>query len=120
VQMVGAADVVARDDGDEGGCTVALGGLYAAKRVGLDGCITAVAVALGLDTRVDAGGVATPEFDVSICHGLAAGRVDNVNIEMRDGAQLSGKDVFSDQFTSDPYQVSAYWTSSPWVGACIQ
>jgi hypothetical protein len=72
VEMVGAADVVAGNDGDESSSSVSAGGLETTERVALQGSVRSVSIALGLDTSVYTGGVAAPELDVGICHGLAA------------------------------------------------
>lgn len=112
MEMVGAPDVVAGDDGDEGGRAVRLSGLHTAEGVGLDGGGATIAVALGLDASVDTGRVAAPELDVSICHGLAAGCVDDIDVKVRDGALLASEDVFADQLTSDPWQMLVSQNSS--------
>lgn len=100
--MVGAADIVAGDDGDE--CRGAVGacGLQTAECVGLDGAAGAVAVALCLYACVDARGVAAPELDVGVCYWFAAGCVDDVDVEVRDGAQFAREQVLTDELTSDP------------------
>jgi hypothetical protein len=72
MEVVGAADVVARNHGDEGSGTVGGGGCKPAKGVAGERGAGAVAVAFGLDASVDTGGVAAPELDVGICDGLAA------------------------------------------------
>jgi hypothetical protein len=117
--MVGAADVVARDDGDEGGCAVQAGGLYAAESVRLDGGGRAVAVALGLHAGVDAGGVAAPELDVCVGYGLAAGGVDDVDVEVGDGALFACEDVLSDELASDPWSKLGIHMEVTWC-CCLQ
>jgi hypothetical protein len=72
VKVVGAADVVAGDHGDESGGAVGGGGCKPAKGVAGERSAGAVAVAFGLDAGVDTGGVAAPELDVGVCDGLAA------------------------------------------------
>lgn len=101
--MVRTSDIVAGYDGDKGSCAVRASGLHTAECVGVDGRTAAISVALGLYTRVDAGRVATPELDVSVRHGLAAGSVDDIDVEVRDGALLTSEDIFSDKLTSDPW-----------------
>lgn len=93
VEVVCAADVVSWNDGDEGGGAVGGGGLDATQSVGLDGGSRAVAVAPGLYTGVYTSGVGAPELDVGVGHGLAAGYVDHVEIEMGDGTLLASEDV---------------------------
>lgn len=102
VKVVCAADVVARNDGDEGSCAVGTGGLETTERVGLDGSCRAVAVTLCLHACVDAGGVAAPELDVGVGYGLAAGGVDYVDVEVRDGALLACEEILSDELARNP------------------
>jgi hypothetical protein len=103
VQMVGAPDIVARNDGDKGGCAIGASGLHTAECVGLDGRTGAVAVALGLDACVDTGRIASPELNESVRHGLATRRIDYIDVEMGDGALLTSEDVFTNQLTSNPW-----------------
>jgi hypothetical protein len=93
VEVVGAADVVAWDDGDEGSGAVGRGGLHATESVGLDSGGRAVAVTPGLYTSVDTGGVGAPELDIGVGHGLAAGNVDHIEIEMGDSTLLASENV---------------------------
>jgi hypothetical protein len=72
MEMVGTADVVAWNDGDESSSSIGAGGLETTERVTLQRSVGPVSVALGLDAGVYTGGVAAPELDISICHGLAA------------------------------------------------
>jgi hypothetical protein len=58
--MVGTADVVARDDADEGSCAVLACWLETTERVGIDGGGRTVTVAFGLHTSVDSSGVTAP------------------------------------------------------------
>lgn len=71
MQVVGTADVVARDHGHEGCSAVGTGGLEAAKGVAGERGAGTVAVAFGLDAGVDASGVAAPELDIGVCDWLA-------------------------------------------------
>jgi hypothetical protein len=93
VEMVCAADVVAWDDGDEGGSAVGGGGLYATESVGLDCSGRAVAVAPCLYAGVYTGGVGSPKLNVGIRHRLTTGNVDHVDVEMSDGTLLAGEDI---------------------------
>ena len=71
VEMVGAADVVPGDDGDEGSSAVGTGRLHTTKCVGVQSGGRAVAVAFSLHTGVDTCGVTSPHLDVGIGDGLA-------------------------------------------------
>jgi hypothetical protein len=70
--MVGAANIVSRDDGDERSSAVGSGGLHATECVCLDGGCGAVTVAPSLNTCINACSIAAPKLDISICDGLAA------------------------------------------------
>jgi hypothetical protein len=100
--MVGTADVVTRDDGDEFGSSICAGGLYTTKCICRDGGCGAVTVASGLHTCVDAGGIGAPELNIGICYWLASRCVDHIDVEVGDSTLLTSKNVLSNEFTSDP------------------
>jgi hypothetical protein len=100
VEVVGTANIVARNHGDEGSGAVGGGGCKPAK--GVAGERGAVAIAFGLDASVDTGGVAAPELDVGICDGLTAWSVDNIDVEMGDGTLLTAEQVLSNKLASNP------------------
>jgi hypothetical protein len=100
--MVGAANVVSGDDGDEGSGTVGTSGLDSTKRVRLHSGGRAVTVAFGLDTSIDTCGVTSPHLDVSIGDRLASRGVDDVDIQMGDRTLLASQKVLPDEFTSNP------------------
>jgi hypothetical protein len=58
--MVGATDVVTRNDADEGSCTVRACWLQTTKRIGLDSGGAAITVSFSLYTSIDTSGVAAP------------------------------------------------------------
>jgi hypothetical protein len=117
--MVGAADVVAGDDGDERGGAVRACGLQAAEGVGCDGALAAVAVALGCYTgvytlvelaigqwnrlSVTHSGIASPKLNIGVRHRLAAGRIHDVDIKVSDCSLLARQNVLADQLADNPF-----------------
>ena len=102
VEVVGATDVVTRDDGYEFSSSVRTGGLYTTKGVCSDGGGRAVTVASGLHASVDTSGVAAPELDIGICYWLASRCVDHIDVEVGNSTLFASKNVLSDEFASDP------------------
>jgi hypothetical protein len=72
MEMVGTADVVTRDNADEGSSTVLAGWLETTERIGLDGRGGTVTVTFGLDASVDSSGVAAPELDIGVGYRFAS------------------------------------------------
>jgi hypothetical protein len=102
VEVVGTANIVSGNDSDEGSSSVLASGLYTSKCIGSDGGSRPVTVASGLDTSVDASGVATPELNIGISHRLASCHVDDVDVEVSNGTLLASEDVLSDKLATDP------------------
>ena len=71
VKVVGTADVVARNDGDECRGAVRASGLYTTESVRLDGIGGTIAVTLGLHAGVDPRRVGTPKLNVGVSNWLA-------------------------------------------------
>jgi hypothetical protein len=70
--MVGATNVMTRNDGDEGSSAILGSRLQTTERVGLDSSARTVTIALGLHTSVDTSGVAAPELNICVCDRFAA------------------------------------------------
>lgn len=102
MEMICAANIVTRDQGDEGGGAVSTSGLHTPKSIGRDSSSRTVAVTLCLNTGVNTSGVASPHLDVSIGDRLARRGVDDVNIQMSDSTLLSSQDILTDELTSNP------------------
>lgn len=104
--MVGTSNIVARDDGSESRSAILAGGLQASECVRLDGSSGAITVALSLNTGVDTCGIAAPKLNISISDGLAAGGVDDVDVQVSDGTSLASQNVRADEFSSHPCGLS--------------
>lgn len=98
----GAPRVVAREDGFELGDAVGVSQLDAAQegRVKV-GRVGAVAVAVGDDAPVDAGGVAVPNLDVEVGDRVARRDVDDLVVEEEGDAGLGLDDVLADVLAGD-------------------
>ena len=102
MEMICAANIVTRDQGDKGGGAVSTSGLHTPKSIGRDSSSRTVAVTLCLNTGVNTSGVASPHLDVSIGDRLARRGVDDVNIQMSDSTLLSSQDILTDELTGNP------------------
>jgi hypothetical protein len=102
VEVVGTANVMTGNDGDEGSSSVRASGLYTSKCIGGDSSGRPISVAPGLDTSVDTSGVGTPELNIGIRHRLASCHVDDVEVEMSYSTLLTSEDVLADKFATDP------------------
>lgn len=102
VEMVGAANIVARNDCDESCRAVGCSGLHTAESISLDSSSRAIAVAFGLNAGIYTSGIGAPKFDIGIGNRLAVGSVYYVDVEMGDGSFLACKDILTDKLTSDP------------------
>lgn len=129
MQMVGSANIVSWDEGDERGSSVRARLLQATQGIGCDRGGGAVAVAACLDTGVHAltplvsssyadpgrtyGGVGTPHLNVGISNRFAGRRVDDVDIQVRHSALLAGEEILADELTNDPYAASVHFMRCP-------
>lgn len=100
--MVGATNIVTRNDSNESSSAIRTGRLEATQRVRLDGSVRAIAIASCLHASVDTSGITAPHFDICICDGLAGRRIDNVNVKVSDGTLFTSQEVLSDKLTNDP------------------
>jgi hypothetical protein len=110
VEMIGATNIVARDDSDEGRRSVRASRLYTTKRIGLDCGGRTITITPSLHTSVDTSRVAAPKFNISICHRLASCHVDYVDVEVGNSTLLASEDVLTDQLATDPYDTLAILT----------
>lgn len=102
MKMICAANIVTRDQGDEGGGAVSTSGLHTPKSIGRDSSSRTITITLCLNTGVNTSGIASPHLDVSIGDRLARRGVDNVDIQMSDSTLLSSQDVLTDELTGNP------------------
>jgi hypothetical protein len=65
--------------------------------------VTRVTIAVRKDTRVDAGAVAVPNFDIHVRDGLACVDIDDLIIEGDVDTWLGICDVFPDELATDIY-----------------
>jgi hypothetical protein len=118
--MVGTANIVTGDYRDKGSSAVCACRLDATESVGLDGSCRAVTVALSLYAGVYTSGVGAPKLNVCISDGFAARRIDDVDIEMCDGALLARQEILTNKFASDPYQPLDFRPVSESAFQCLQ
>ncbi len=101
VDVGGSACVVAGEDGLELGYAVGVGRLDPAEPGLLGvGLVGGVAVAVGDDAAVHAGGVAVPDLDVNVGDGLAGGYVDDLVVEEQGNARLVLDHILADVLAS--------------------
>lgn len=100
--MICAANIVTRDQSDEGGGAVSTSGLYTPKSIGRDSSSRTIAITLCLNTGINTSGIASPHLDVSIGDRLARRGVDDVDIQMSDSTLLSSQDILTDELTGNP------------------
>lgn len=100
--MDGAAGVVAREEGVEGGDALLVGGLQAAEEglVEHRGVLRVAVAGVGCP-GVDARGVAAEDLEVGADDGLAGLHVDDLEVVVHGDALLVVDEVLADVFTGD-------------------
>jgi len=66
------------------------------------GCISCIAVAVGIDTRVDSSGVAGPDLEISFWHRFTGVDIDYLDIQCHGHAGLTLSIVRPDKLTRNP------------------
>lgn len=102
MKVISSADVVSWNNRSECSSSISSGELQATKSISRYRGFASITITPSLNTSVDAGGVASPEFDISISNRLACGGVDDVDIQMCDGTLLASEHVGADQLANDP------------------
>lgn len=60
-------------------------------------------------------GIATPEFNISICDRLAGRDINQIDVQMGDGALFAGEDVRANQLAGDPFSNQRHAHAEPLV-----
>lgn len=99
-----SSSVVAGEDGRELRDAIVVRLLDAAQECRVEvGRISRVAVALGHDARVDARGVAVPDFNVDVRDWVAGIYVNDLIVKKDVDSRLVLGDIFADIFAADIY-----------------
>jgi hypothetical protein len=100
--MVGSANIVSWNDRGERSSSIRAGWLQTTESIGRNRALGTITITPGCNTSVDSGGVASPKFNISISDRLASACVNDVDIQVCDGALLASKHIRPDQLSNNP------------------